>query len=78
VGEQHAEAAPAQLLGAVDERVVDALERHLVEHPPRARAAVGDHLELGVGEHGDRLGLELAADLDAQVDALGGQRARTS
>jgi hypothetical protein len=35
---------------------------------------VGDHLELVVGEHGDRLGLELAADLDAQVDALGGQR----
>jgi hypothetical protein len=35
---------------------------------------VGDDLELGVAEHGDRLGLELAADLDAQVDALGGQR----
>ena len=49
--------------------LVDAREGHLEQHPAGAGRAVGDDVELGRAERGRALGVDLAARVQAQVDA---------
>jgi hypothetical protein len=74
MGDQHAEPVPAHVSPGGEERRVDAVERHLEQHPARARRALGDHGKLFAAEVGCVVGKDLAARVQPQVDARGVDR----
>ena len=73
VGDQHAEAAGAQLAGGGMEVVADALEGRLDQQPAGAGRAVGDRLQLVLAEPADHVVSELAAAVQLERDPLGGE-----
>lgn len=62
MGDQHAEPVPAHVSPGGEERRVDAVERHLEQHPARARRALGDHGKLFAAEVGCVVGKDLARE----------------
>ena len=71
VRDHEREAVVADVPAGGEEGRVDARERHLEQHPAGAGRAVGDHVELGRAERGRAVGVDLAARVDAQLDAGG-------
>ena len=74
MGDHHAEAAVAQLGGRQVEVLADALEGRLDQQPAAVRRALGDRLQLELGEAPDHVVAELAAAAHADRDALGVDR----
>ena len=74
VRDHEAEAALADVPAGVEERGIDAGERHLEQHPAGAARAVGDDVELLRAQRGRALGVDLAAGVEVEVDAGGVER----
>src|SRR5215218_1162302 len=70
MSEHGSEAALAQLGGSLVKSVVDPAEGHLEQHPASTRGAVRDRLKLLLRQYRDGAWLQLAADLDVEIDPL--------